>query len=114
MQLHVFSQLPLSSCIIRERAHALALVFVSVRRLRELERLEPPHLGLHVHEVHGLWKIVVVHHLARRRRRGVRRLQHRQLLRAVRVRAREGQPAVEELGLQDGELALEERYLVRV
>lgn len=69
-----------------------------------------PQLGLHTHEIHGLWKIVVVHHLARRRGSGVRWLQHHEVF-YVRVCARQSQPAVEELGLQDGELALEERYL---
>lgn len=81
-----------------------------MRWLRQLQGFQAPHLGLHIHEIYGLREVVVGHHLARRRSGGVRWLQRREVV-CVGVRAREGQPVVEELGLQDGELALEQRYL---
>ena len=84
--------------VLRENVHGwtpAAVLFPSPLRLmrgQERRRQAPPR-GLDLY---------AVHHLARRRRRGgVRRIHRCQ-----------GQPPVEELGLRDGKLGLDEGYLL--
>jgi hypothetical protein len=89
----------------RENVHGwtpAAVLFSPLRLLRWQERRrQAPHRGLNVYEIHGLRKGAAVHHLARRRRGGVGRIHRCQ-----------GQPPVEELGLRDGKLGLDESYLL--